>query len=174
VGTGKSTVAQALAQREGWKAISSDATRKSLAGVSLTEHRFEEFDRSIYSPEFSRKTYAHMFDEAREILSQGQSVIIDASFKKKEERERVSRLAWEANARFLAVECVLDEETVKSRLERRLEEGSISDGRWEIFERQKRDFDEITEIPPKNYLVVDTSRPVEELLSSVMERMSKL
>jgi hypothetical protein len=171
VGTGKSTVAEMLAKEEGWQVISSDVTRKSLAGIPLMEHRFEEFDGGIYSREFSEMTYACMFDESREVLSRGSSMIIDASFKKKEERDEARKLAEEMGARFLVVECTLDEETARLRLDERLREGSISDGRWEIFGQQQKDFDEIGEIPPESHMVLDTSGPVEDVVSSIIERI---
>ena len=39
---------------------SSDVTRQQLAGIPLTEHRFEEFDTGLYSAEFYRQTYDTM------------------------------------------------------------------------------------------------------------------
>ena len=42
----------ALAKRLGLVVISSDVTRKKLAGIPTTEHRFEEFDAGIYPAEF--------------------------------------------------------------------------------------------------------------------------
>jgi predicted kinase len=38
----------------------SDVTRKQLARIPLTEHRFEEFDTGLYSAEFYRQTYDTM------------------------------------------------------------------------------------------------------------------
>jgi predicted kinase len=120
VGTGKITVTQALSQSLGFTAISPDITRKRLAGIVPTEHRFEEFRGGIYSADFSQKTYDEMLAQAKKVLSQRNSVIIDASFKKKEERVRVKSLAEEMNANFMVIECILDEKTIKSRLEQRL------------------------------------------------------
>ena len=87
----------ALAKRLGLVVISSDVTRKKLAGIPTTEHRFEEFDAGIYPAEFSGKTYDKMLAEAKEFLVEGGSVIIDASFIKAEERlraEKISRGDW--------------------------------------------------------------------------------
>ena len=93
VGSGKSVMAEALAGRLGLVVISSDVTRKRLASVPEMEHRFEEFDTGIYTPEFSRKTYDTMFAEAKNVLSEGGSVIIDASFIKSGERLMAKKLA---------------------------------------------------------------------------------
>jgi aminoglycoside phosphotransferase family enzyme/predicted kinase len=171
VGTGKTTVAKALSRSLGLKVISADITRKRLAGISPTERRLEQFGGGIYSKEFSRKTYNEMFAQARELLSQGQSVILDASFKKRQDRLQARSLAEETKADFAVVECLLDEETVRSHLEQRLKEGSVSDGRWEIFEQQKQDFDKITEFPSKNYIILDTSQPMSNIVKMVSERI---
>jgi hypothetical protein len=171
VGTGKTTVAEALSRSLGLIIISSDVTRKKLAGISPTEHRFEQFRGGIYSGDFTRKTYDEMLAQARELLSQGQSVILDASFKKRPDRLQAKSLTEETKADFAVVECLLDEETAKSRLEQRLKEGSVSDGRWEIFEQQKQDFDKITEFPSENHIILDTSQPMSNIIRIVSERL---
>jgi aminoglycoside phosphotransferase family enzyme/predicted kinase len=171
VGTGKTTVAQALSRSLGLTVISADIVRKRLAGISPTERRLEQFGGGIYSKEFSKKTYDEMFAQARKLLSQGQSVILDASFKKRQDRLQARTLAEEAKADFAVVECLLDEETVKRHLEQRLKEGSASDGRWEIFEQQKQDFDKITEFTSENHIILDTSQPMSNIVKMVSERI---
>jgi len=173
VGTGKTALAQALAKRLGLVVISSDVTRKNLAGISTTEHRFEQFDAGIYSAEFSRKTYDKMLTEAREFLVGGGSVIIDASFIKAEERLKAKRLAEETGADFFIVECTLDEESVKQRLAQRLEQALVSDGRWEIYEPQKRRFDPVVEAPETNHVIIDTSPPVGETVRQILDKFNK-
>ncbi len=171
VGTGKTTVAQALSRSLGLTVISSDVVRKELAGILPTERRFEQFGGGIYSEEFTRKTYGTMFSQARELLSQGQSVILDASFKKKQDRLLARRLAEETDADFAIIECVLNEKAVKRRLEQRLKEGTVSDGRWEIYVQQKQDFDRITEFPPREHIILDPSQPISDIVKLVSERM---
>ena len=173
VGTGKTALAQALAKRLGLVVIASDITRKQLASIPITEHRFEEFDTGIYSAEFSQKTYDTMFAKAKHVLTKGGSVIIDASFIKAKERLRAKELAEEVNADFFILECVLDEESIKQHLAERLEQGSISDGRWEIYEPQKRQFERIVEVPPQNYVIIDTSQPIDRSLRQILDRITE-
>jgi aminoglycoside phosphotransferase family enzyme/predicted kinase len=171
VGTGKTTVAEALSRSLGLSVISSDIVRKRLAGIPSTERRFEPFSGGIYSEKFSRKTYDEIFALARELLSKGQSVILDASFKKRQDRLQAKKLADEAKADFSVIECILDENTVKKRLERRIKEGSVSDGRWEIYGQQKQDFDEITEFPQEDHVILDTSQPMSNIVKIVSEKI---
>jgi len=171
VGTGKSTLAQALAKRLGLVVISSDITRKKLADVPVTDRHLDDFGRGIYSPEFSRLTYDKMLAEARGILAEGGSVILDASFIKAAERRRALALAKEAPADFFIVECVLDEESIKLRLAERFRQGSVSDGRWEIFEPQKQQFEPVVEVSPQNHVIIDSSKPLSEATNQVLEKL---
>lgn len=171
VGTGKTTIAELIEDNIGFTVISTDIVRKTLAGIPVTEHHFDEFDTGLYSSEFTQKTYKEMFDRAREILVQGRSVILDASFKKKGDRQTAHRLAKETNSDFLVIECVLDKILVKNRLEARGKQSTASDGRWEIFETQKSDFDKIDEFTQQNHMVIDTSQPPGSILEKLLERI---
>jgi aminoglycoside phosphotransferase family enzyme/predicted kinase len=171
VGTGKSTLAQALARRLGLVVIASDVTRKQLAGVPLTEHRFNGFDGGIYSAELSRETYDKLFSGAGGILGEGGSVVLDASFIKAEERLKAKKLAEEAGADFFIIECRLDEANIKRRLEKRLKEGSVSDGRWEIYRPQKEAFDPVREAAPSKHAIIDTSKPLAENIRQVLDKI---
>jgi aminoglycoside phosphotransferase family enzyme/predicted kinase len=173
MGSGKSALAQALAKRLGLVVISSDVTRKRLASIPETEHRFEEFDAGIYSPEFTKKTYDTMLAEAKGILKEGGSVIIDASFIKAEQRLKAKSLAEEIKTRFFVLECALDEELTRKRLTKRLEQGSVSDGRWEIFSQQKEKFEPVVEVPPQNRVIIDSSQPIDKIAQQVLDKINK-
>ena len=171
VGTGKSTLAEALAKRLGLAVIASDVTRKQLAGVPLTEHRFDGFTGGIYSAELSRKTYDKILSGAGDILGEGGSVVLDASFIRAEERLKAKRLAEEAGADFFIVECTLDEANVKERLARRLKQGSVSDGRWEIYGPQKEAFEPVKEASPQKHAIIDTSKPLGENIKQILDKV---
>jgi aminoglycoside phosphotransferase family enzyme/predicted kinase len=171
VGTGKTTLAQALAKRLGLVVISSDVTRKQLAGIPITERHFEEFDGGIYSAEFSRKTYNKMFSEAKHILRDKGSVILDASFIRAEERLNAKRLAEKAGADLFIIECILDEANIKKRLAHRLERETTSDGRWEIYQPQKEAFDPVKEATPQKHAIIDTSKPLTENIGRILDKV---
>ncbi|MFC2008230.1 AAA family ATPase [Chloroflexota bacterium] len=173
VGTGKTALAQALAKSLGLVVISSDVTRKELAGIPLTEHRFEELDTGLYSAEFSRMTYDKMFTEAENVLSDGDSVIIDASFIKKEERLKVKEVAEKMDADFMIIECSLDEASIRQRLAQRLEQGSVSDGRWEILGPQKEQFQPVVEVPAANHVIIDTSESLDKVVNKAKEMIRR-
>jgi uncharacterized protein len=169
MGTGKTTIAQSLGGRFGFSVISSDVVRKQLAGISPAEHHFEEFHTGIYADDFSVRTYEEMFHEASDILAQGRSVILDASFNKKESRVRAREMARGLGADFLVLECVLSEEEIMRRLNKRLGENSTSDGRWEIFYYQKEEFQPVTELSRQQHWVIDTS-PLPDEIEEILWR----
>lgn len=171
VGTGKTTVAWALAEETGFKIISSDITRKELLHIPLTERHHDEFGTGIYSPEFTSRTYDRMFKFAENHLEDGQSVILDASFKRRKERKTAEELAKKYDADFLIIECVISEEEIRQRLEQRMQGASISDGRWEIFETQKADFDKITEFSPDEHMELNTSGEINVIIRPALERI---
>lgn len=173
VGTGKSTVANALAKRLGLTVISSDVTRKKLAGVAAGERCFEDFSSGIYSSEFNRRTYDAIFDEARKILGRGGPVVLDASFIKAEERLKAKEIAAETGADFYVIECTLPEAEIKKRLAKRLELGSVSDGRWEIYLPQKQKFEPVGEVPEDHHIVVDTSPDADSYIGRIIDKLTR-
>ena len=169
-GTGKSTAAVDLARRWSMAYISSDVTRKSLAGIDLREHRYEPFMEGIYSSGSSELTYRAMREQAGEHLLQGESVVLDGTFRRAEERVRMVELAREIGAEAWIVECRLPEAEARRRLERRAERGdSVSDGRWSLFRQLLAQWDQVKEVPRERHLMLDTSGSEEETMRSLLQ-----
>jgi len=170
IGTGKSSFAREISKRTNVKVISSDVVRKELAGVSTNEHRYEDFRSGIYSPDFSRRTYNELLRIAREYLGKGRSVILDATFSKRKGRMAAKEIAQEEGAMFLCVEVICSDEIIKSRMDKRMEDGSdVSDGRWEIFPEHKKSFEKVEEFPDEEHFIVDTSKDMVDGLEKVLE-----
>jgi hypothetical protein len=160
IGTGKSTIAREVAGSKGWTIVSSDAVRKKLAKMSATHHEYVAFEKGIYSSEFTAKTYEKMNQIAERILKEGRSVVMDASFARKEYRAKTYALAKSLNAEVTCIELVCTDEEIKRRLTLRMkQEKQISDGRWEIFSQQKASFEDVDDFADEEHIVVDTSNP---------------
>lgn len=165
IGTGKTTIAKALADRLGLEYISSDITRKRLAGIPVKEHRYEEYNEGIYSARFTDEVYDTMLTEADSLLSQGKSVIIDASFVVREWRLWTENLAKDNRANFYAVECRCDEGVIKEHLANRRD--TPSDGTWETYLEQKKTFEPVSELSPKEHIVVGTAKSLGGIIGEI-------
>ena len=168
VASGKSTVAEAWAKRCGAFYYNSDLIRKELAGIPPTQSCRNEADQGIYSKEFTRKTYDEMLSRAEKQLVRGGSVVLDASYQAKEERDRVRLIAQRLDRRVIFIRCHCSEEEVKRRLDLRSEDpGACSDGRWEIYLLQKERYAEPTDLPAEILIDLDTENDLETLLSQI-------
>jgi predicted kinase len=67
-GTGKSTLAQGLAERADFRLIRSDLVRKELAGLPARESARSPFEEGIYAPAWSERTYAECLCRAEKLL----------------------------------------------------------------------------------------------------------
>ncbi|RJR33869.1 MAG: AAA family ATPase [Deltaproteobacteria bacterium] len=167
MGTGKTTLAQALGKEMGWPVVHSDAVRKNLAGLTPTTPTPTEFGKGIYDEDFSRRTYEEMRRQAVEHLAAGQNVILDGSYKRDAERDLVRILARENGAAAIFLYCACPVEVVKERLDLRAKDPeSISDGREEILEAQAKDF-EPADLTLSDIWGVNTNRELPAVLEKV-------
>ncbi|MDP6452844.1 MAG: AAA family ATPase [SAR202 cluster bacterium] len=173
MGTGKTTLSAELARRWDLKHISSDVTRKRLAGEPLTEHKNEPYGQGLYSEASSAATYSAMLREASETMSQGCSVILDASFLRQSDREQAFDVGREAGAAVWFVECVASEDVAIRRLALRAsDDQAVSDGRLELMAQQKSDWESTSAIPESLRVILDTSGNLEDVVSDLLETLN--
>jgi len=158
IGSGKSFQARNLAERLGAEVIRTDVLRKELLQIAPSEKHHESFGQGIYASDISRKTYEKAVELAADKIGKGKPVIIDASFKNRSDRAMAVDLAKRLCVPFYIIECTCPDDVVKIRLEKRMmEKDNPSDGRWEILQEQKKQYEAVNEIPDDNYFRVDTS-----------------
>jgi len=158
IGSGKSYQARNLASRLGADVIRTDVLRKELLKITPSEKHREAFGQGIYSSDMSRRTYDKAIELARQIMTEGRPVIIDASFRSRADRALAVDLARSMNIPLYCIECVCPDEVVKIRLDKRKQEtDNPSDGRWEILQEQKKHYEPVDEIPAGSYFKIDTS-----------------
>ncbi|HVN76039.1 MAG TPA: AAA family ATPase [Thermoanaerobaculaceae bacterium] len=164
-GSGKSTLARKLGELYSLQLIRSDVVRKELVGIAPDERRWLPYDQGEYSPEMTDRTYAEMLERAKALLEVGHSVVLDGCYTKRLQRDGAVDLARRLGVPFLLLECRTSEDVIRERLERRAQKaGTVSDGRWEIYHRQLAEFEAPEEIAGDKRVVLDRSKPVDELL----------
>jgi aminoglycoside phosphotransferase family enzyme/predicted kinase len=122
-GTGKTTLANALGDRLNWSTIDSDTVRKDLRGIDHDDHAVH-LHPDLYSDRATDATYAEMLQHTRILLEAGESVIVDATWAHRTFREVARRVADLSGAQCLEIECVIDPSIAKSRIRRRVLDGS--------------------------------------------------
>ena len=171
-GTGKSVRADAIAPRIGAEIIRTDVLRKEMLHIAPTERHPDVFGTGIYSEEITRKTYDRALKLASEKLTGGKSVIIDASYKSRADRQEALAAAERLKADFFIIECICPENIIKERLALRTsDKGEASDGRWEIYHAQKETFESITEIPGNRHIIINTSLTPEECTYKALQKI---
>ena len=119
-GTGKTTLAGRLSEELRWPVLGSDELRKDLTGHAHTERLSTGLDEGIYTPEITERTYRVLLEQAEVLLAGGESVVLDASWSRREHRAAAAALARRTGAHLVEVECSVAPETARQRIRARL------------------------------------------------------
>jgi predicted kinase len=169
IGTGKTVLAEALAQALALPVVASDRTRKRLAGVGPTERA----PASAYTPAFSDRTFDEVFRRAGVVAGSGRGVILHATFRDRELRRRARELAGRHGRPFLFVETTCDDATLRERLRRRAAGPSVSDATEALLARVRAEFEPVTELAPPEHLVARTTEPIPALVAVVRRALER-
>jgi predicted kinase len=161
-GSGKSTLARELGERLDMPVFSSDAARKAL--VAKPGKHIVAYQTGIYSPAMTKTVYRQLARAAEESIKEGSGAVLDATFIEKAKREKIARITAKYNVPRFVVQCRASDETTEKRLAQRAAEGKdLSDGRWEIYLKQKSACEPMDKLAETNRLVLDTEQPIDVL-----------
>jgi uncharacterized protein len=157
VGSGKSTVAQRLADACEGVVIASDRTRKALAGLA-PESRAQAAEGSpLYSDAMSVRVYAGLLARAAPVIASGRLAILDATFSHSAQRSAARELARQAGVRALLVEVRCAPAVARERVAlRALRGGDPSDAGPERVEPSRAAFEATDEWPAADRVQIDT------------------
>jgi len=163
--TGKTYLAERIAQKYPVVYLSSDIERKKLLGLDPERHYYAEFERGIYSPEVSDRTYEALAEKARIEVSYGRDVVIDATYRKKKWREMLIEKLKDSPCEIIFVLCVADDDVIKERFAKRATEKTASDALFETYLHQKKTFEQPDEVA--TLFRVDTSSNSPQILEAI-------
>lgn len=115
-GSGKSTVAEGLADRLGWTVLSSDEVRKDVVGIDRREHAWAEPFEGIYTPAATAAVYEELLHRAGIALDLGESVVLDASWLGPAQRGAALHRAVGSHARLVQLCCTVDLALARERV----------------------------------------------------------
>jgi aminoglycoside phosphotransferase family enzyme/predicted kinase len=125
-GSGKTTFAQLALQQMGAIRIRSDVERKRLFGLGTLQSS-RDLGGNIYSQAATTRTYARLHELARGLLAAGFTVIVDAAFLKREERESFRQLAQSLSAPFVIASLSATDAVLRERVRQRRNDASEAD-----------------------------------------------
>lgn len=163
-GTGKSTLARALAPhlggRTGALVLRTDVTRKRLHGVEPTARLPE----SAYTKEANDTVYGALYRWAALALRAGQSVVLDGVFARADERAKAEGVAKAAGVPFTGLWLEADAEVLRARLAARKADASDADAA--VLEMQLAyDLGTIT------WLTLDARKSIDALTAAVRSEL---
>jgi len=166
---GKSTFINQLAPLCDAVSVHSDIERKRLHGLRATAASNSELATGIYSERASQQTYAQLADAAENILRSGFPAIVDATFLKQPQRDRLQQLATRLGVAFVILDFPVSEAELQRRVEqRRTQAGQISEATPEVLKQQLLSADPLTSDEQKSAIrVLPNSSPesIAKLLS---------
>lgn len=167
MGVGKTTLSRALAFAVRGTHLRSDIVRKEIFGIDPRQHRPERFGEGLYDPARSRQTYDHLLKLTSTEIAAGHTVIVDAAFADRDERQRFQQLAAAAGIPFVLLYFYCDEALTRQRLAQRWDEGADpSDGRPEILQQHLQSF-----TPPtagENAITIDTGKERHDNIQKIL------
>jgi predicted kinase len=113
------------------------------------------------------RTYAEVCNRAENLLHGGFPVIVDGAFKRRREREPVIEAARRTGARLVFLRTTCDVGEQQRRLEGRQQHDTRSDGRVELMEHQRADFEPPNAGAECFFHDIDTSGPKAETQAKV-------
>lgn len=172
-GSGKSWLSERLIGALPALRARSDLERKRLAAGGARERATTPSQHSIYSPEFSHRTYGRLADCAENCLRAGFNVIIDAAFLDPSDRELFHGLAMRLKATYVIASCQADPAELASRVSKRLRErNDPSDADLAILDAQLRAMQPLKTQELTHVVMLDTrdTNAVERVVTAVESR----
>ncbi len=140
-GTGKTTVSKEIANQLKAEVLSTDRIRKKMS------------NKPEYTQKRKRSVYREMFQQAQDLLSKDENVILDATFFKKEWRDQAFKIGKKAKGCVFLIKIVCPEDTVKKRIhERYKNRADYSDADYRVYKMIKNKFESIK----KEHFVIHT------------------
>jgi len=156
-GSGKSTVARALAQRIRAIHIRSDAVRKHLGGISVEARG----DASLYTPAMTQKTYDRLLELGITLAQDGYTVILDAKYDRQALRQVVRNQIEAIGLPLTILHCTAPLTVLQERVRHRT--GDIADATVEVLNQQT--FEPLTSEEAAVAITVDTTQDLESILA---------
>lgn len=179
-GSGKSTLSLSLLEILGAIRLRADVERKRLHGIPIQHHTADAVDSGLYAADATHVTYERLSELTTLLAQAGTTVIVDASFLKRWQRELLRNAARRIDAPFLIVHFHADPEHLRDRVAARHASGSdASDADLVILEHQLAAHEPLAADEMQDIITYDTEHSLElaqnvESWQAVLERLGRM
>ncbi len=161
-GSGKTTITQSLLETGDAVRVRSDVERKRLHGLASQARSGSGIDTGLYSTEAGQRTYAHLTTLAEIILRAGYTVIVDAAFLKRTQRDRLHALATQMRVPFVMLDIGAPENVLRERVRRRVQRGhDASEADLAVFAHQLATQEPLMAEELPHVITIDSERPLD-------------
>jgi aminoglycoside phosphotransferase family enzyme/predicted kinase len=159
-GSGKTHGSQALLEQYGAIRLRSDIERKRLAGLGPLAATNSEIAGGMYSPAFSRRTFARIAELSATVIEAGFPLVVDATFLRRAEREQFRELAESLGVPFVILDFPIEEATCRERIRLRAQQqADASEATEAVLDRQLRLQEPLSEEEQRLAVRFDAARP---------------
>jgi aminoglycoside phosphotransferase family enzyme/predicted kinase len=158
-GSGKTSVSQIVLAAAGAIRVRSDIERKRLHGLSAAEHSGSAVGQGIYSDAAGTATYDRLAELASRIVEARFSVLVDATFLKRAQRQRFRALAEQLSVRFVILHTEASETELRRRIKQRMDQATdASEATDAVLDRQLRQQEPLDSTERACTWTIDTER----------------
>lgn len=126
--------------------LRADVERKRLFKLGRLAQSNSGINAGIYAPEVHAQVYAHLRELAASLLAAGWSVMVDATFLKRADRDVFRALAVEQNARFAILAPQASPEQLRARILARNAAGTdASEATLAVLAHQQHELESLTD-----------------------------
>ena len=159
-GSGKTFITQQLVETTGAIRLRSDVERKRLFGLAPLEQSTGRSALDLYTPDVTRRTYAHLAQQAARVIEAGYTAVVDATFLKRAQRDAFRRLAAQLGVPCTILACRAHLETLRRRVAQRSAQGTdASEADLTVLSGQLAAIEPLTAEEHADALTCDTDTP---------------
>jgi predicted kinase len=171
-GSGKTHASQIILESIGAIRVRSDVERKRAYGLAASARTGAGIGEGLYAGDATSATYARLAALAQAIVEGGFPAVADATFLKREQRDRFRALAARLHAGFAIADFQAPEAVLRARVQQRERAAAdASEAGLAVLEHQLRTAEPLAPAEQASVFVFDTSLMSEEEIRTQARRM---
>ncbi len=174
IGSGKSTIAERLAELLGISYLSSDIIRKENAGLDVYQRTPAVLRPYLYGIKKTNEVYQQLLKRSLAILHKQHTVLVDATFGKATHRTAFIQALEQHHMHYCFIETQAPEQLIQERLKERENMPVISDARLENYIELSNSYEPLTEVLRHQHISLSTEAPPNRTIDKLLVAFSRL